>query len=205
MITPQMQIDKMPIDNVAVTNTPVTNIPNKCNYRLHFIISCCLLIALCSWLSLSRWVVYNNTISEPIGWYVVNPYRDIEIKDIKVGGLYTIKLPETNMHTIKRLGYHTNTNTLLKRIVAVSGDAVSVNSVGVLINGHLFKHSRAYQSVRGVALNPLPIGYSHKLAKDEYFVMGDGDNSFDSRYFGVIGMANIISKADFIGKASYFQ
>jgi signal peptidase I len=116
-----------------------------------------------------------------------------------VGSLYIIKLSETKMNIIRKLGYHANTDTLLKRIVAISGDVVHVTNDGILINSHLLKHSKAYQFIRGVALNPLPIGYNHKLATNEYFVMGESDNSYDSRYFGVIGIDNIVSRADFIG------
>lgn len=79
---------------------------------------------------------------------------------------------------------------LIKRVIAIPGDTVSMN--------------RGVVSVNGVALNearyiPRPGTYSMapvRIPKDEYWVMGDNrTGSSDSRSFGPVPRGNIVGKA----------
>ena len=104
------------------------------------------------------------------------------------------------MVTLRQLGYTANSGTLLKRVIAHSGDEIKFTANGVVVNDKLFANSRAVAKVKGVLLNPLPIGYQHKLKTDEYFMLGETPNSFDSRYFGVVNRKFIMNKAQLILK-----
>ena len=71
---------------------------------------------------------------------------------------------------------------LLKRIVAVEGDTIETRSDGaVLINGE--KKGKIFK-IKGLTDKIENTRYI--LKKDEYYVMGDTETSFDSRYLGIL-------------------
>jgi conjugative transfer signal peptidase TraF len=137
---------------------------------------------------LPNYIIRNNTSSEPTGLYFVKTPVDIE-----VGKRYTIKIPVLELS--KKLGLEPNVKTFLKTVVAKAGDVIQVTNDGVLVNGKLLPNSKGVQSVRGIELHPLPIGYKHRLKQNEYFMLGQTARSFDSRYFGVIKRKDILKEA----------
>jgi type IV secretory pathway protease TraF len=143
--------------------------------------------------AISHLVVYNHTISEPIGWYLKLPVGT-PTKD----NLYLITIPSHNLNILKKLGYHDSSNTILKKLIATSGDTVEIKTTGLFVNGHLVSDSKLDSIVRGVNLEPLPIGYIHQLKTGEYFFMGASKHSYDSRYFGVLGRGHVVNKVQFI-------
>ena len=69
---------------------------------------------------------------------------------------------------------------LLKRVVGVPGDVVEVDE-WVKVNGAIVDHSSLIKEVATFySAKPL----LKKLSSREIWVMGDTENSFDSRYFG---------------------
>ena len=107
-----------------------------------------------------------------------------------LGVLHQLGLPYTNPY-------------LLKQIVAVAGDEVSVTPNGVYVNNTLYANSKAqqYNMFHGVRINLLPMSYGKfRLADDEYFMLGKTANSYDSRYFGVIRQQQIYRRAVFIDR-----
>jgi conjugal transfer pilin signal peptidase TrbI len=167
----------------------------RCNYKLPTSVLFLGLMLLCGVVFLSNSVAYNPTISEPIGWYWLG-----SINDVKVGELYTVKLSYKYMSVLKKLGYNANSGTLLKRVIAMEGDNIEVILGGILLNGKLVANSCATSKSRGISLNPLPIGFKHKLITGEYFLLGETRNSFDSRYFGLVSRTNLINHAQLIIK-----
>jgi len=159
------------------------------NYKLP---SCVLvggIILLSGILLVSKSIVYNQTFSEPIGWYWTNGVETIE-----VGELYTLRVPIKSVSLLEKLGY--KGSSLLKRVVAKAGDDVEITSNGVMVNGEMLRNSKAIIRYKNIYLEPLPVGYRHKLRVGEFFVMGETAKSYDSRYFG------IINSKDFIGHAT---
>ncbi|MCC2624515.1 MAG: Peptidase [Burkholderiales bacterium] len=75
---------------------------------------------------------------------------------------------------------------LLKKIAAIDGDMVVVGRGGIFINNVLLTNTTVFRKYQNIQLNPLHIGTTYKLGKDEYFLLGNGKNSYDSRYFGVV-------------------
>ena len=144
----------------------------------------------------------NITSSEPKGWYLTLPYVSLGKND-----LVLLCLAKPYSELAKRLGLPAISNEcalnspyILKKIAGIPGDKIEINPDGVFINGILQPTSRAIIKFRGIALNPLPVGYTHRLQTDEYWVMGSGAHSFDSRYFGVINKNAMYKKADLILK-----
>jgi signal peptidase I len=90
---------------------------------------------------------------------------------------------------------------LVKRIIAVPGDTISINTTSVFVNGKQLSEpyikplpadAQGIQTVTGVVSNL-------KLQKDQYWVMGDNRrDSLDSRSFGVITRQEIVGKAEVI-------
>lgn len=114
---------------------------------------------------------FNTTASMPLGIY------QIQKTTPKKGDLVIFKIPQKE-------------NLLLKRVVATNKDFIEVNKNGVFINGILVKNSTIFKfDTKG---NPLQnANISKKLQKNEIFVMGDHERSFDSRYFGIININDI--------------
>lgn len=71
--------------------------------------------------------------------------------------------------------------TLLKRVVGVPGDTITIEDNQVILNGEPVK----IEGQEGV-IEPGEQSYPITLGKDEYFLMGDNvEVSYDSRYLGV--------------------
>ena len=81
---------------------------------------------------------------------------------------------------------------LLKRVVATSGDFVTVDGQ-VKIND---KPLDQFTVIKEVAAFYRSAAVSRRLLDSELWVMGDTDDSFDSRYFGVIDASTLVGVLD---------
>jgi conjugative transfer signal peptidase TraF len=136
----------------------------------------------------------NRTRSFPLGVYWAVP------KAPAVGDLVFFRPPEDPVFDqalsrgyIGRGGF-THYEQMLKRLVAVGGDVVSITSAGVTVNGRLLANSKP-QAV-DLAARPLPVWRleNYRLSAGEVLLMSDyTPNSFDGRYFGPIPRAQILS------------
>ena len=80
---------------------------------------------------------------------------------------------------------------LLKKVVAVRGDSVTVTDYGVLINGTLVPDS--IPMVTGSNGYQLPqLRGSFHLQDGEVWLSGQHPHSFDSRYFGTVKLRDLI-------------
>jgi conjugative transfer signal peptidase TraF len=138
----------------------------------------------------SKHLLRNITTSEPLGWYWLSSPDPVQ-----VGKIYTIKVPADFLLLVKQLGYKSNAKALFKKVVAKDGDIIKVTEDGILINDKLMPNSQSIEVFKGILLHPLPIGHKRKLKDNEYFVLGETKNSFDSRYFGVVNGVDIKNEA----------
>ena len=86
-------------------------------------------------------------------------------------------------------GYEARELPLLKRVVALAGDVVSISSSGVTINGELLPNSAPLshdEAGRPLAMAQLD---HFTLGTDQAFLMGVTPSSWDSRYFGPVPLS----------------
>jgi signal peptidase I len=76
---------------------------------------------------------------------------------------------------------------LLKKVVAVENDHITVTQDGVFLNGAFVANSKIFHfDSKGHPLTPKLLDKT--LAKGEIFAMGEHIQSYDSRYFGTVYM-----------------
>ena len=81
---------------------------------------------------------------------------------------------------------------MMKKVVAVTGDRVSITAQGVTVNGLLLPHSTPLQvDGKGRPLPQLTLSFS-QLGEEELLLMGDRSaTSFDARYFGIVSRTQV--------------
>jgi len=100
----------------------------------------------------------NLTNSEPTGLYLRLPGRP------EPGGMVALR-------------------PLMKHVVAVPGDTVTVSAQGTYINGQLFPHSAVSTTAKGYQL--FRFG-TYTLQAGQYWLLGTSPDSWDSRYIGPV-------------------
>ena len=157
--------------------------------------------------------VFNISESLPIGIY-----QKLEDKNFQKGDLVVLDIPKERMDFMISRGYIDGNmlKTMLKRIEGVEGETFKVLSIDELKNSQLNKNiefssidipksSKKFLVKENKILGSISNFDSHGrelpqmenpliLNKDEFFVMGESDNSFDSRYFGKIKKEEILYK-----------
>ena len=143
-------------------------------------------------------IYFNPSSSEVRGYYFVYKANKYSVND-RV--LLCVKDGES-IKILRKLGLTYvsdkcpgNMPYLLKKIVAIPGDNVLLTRDGVRVNGVLQPNSVSFKKFKLVELNPLAIQQEFKLKEAEYFVIGRGKRSYDSRYFGIIRGSDIYYKA----------
>ena len=157
--------------------------------------------------------VFNISESLPIGIY-----QKLEDKNFQKGDLVVLDIPKERMDFMISRGYIDGNmlKTMLKRIEGVEGETFKALSIEDLktyqLNENiefssidipksskklLVKENKILGSIsnfdsRGRQLPQIKSPLI--LNRDEFFVMGESDNSFDSRYFGKIKKEEILYK-----------
>jgi conjugative transfer signal peptidase TraF len=81
---------------------------------------------------------------------------------------------------------------LLKPVVAVAGDTLTINPQGITVNGRFIasSHARSHDSQGRVVLK-MPQGTYKVKAGEIWLVSSHSPRSFDSRYFGSVPLSQI--------------
>ncbi|NEW59903.1 conjugative transfer signal peptidase TraF [Sulfurovum sp. bin170] len=141
-------------------------------------------------------VIFNTTSSFPLGFYKIS-----KSNQYKKGDLVSFcAVPSKMIDRMIKQGYSqknslcpNQTPQLLKKILGLEGDNITMNSV-VLVNNQPIKNSRVFKKDRNG--NLLNFQQSQRVKKDYFWAMSDyNEKSFDSRYFGQIPLENIIGRA----------
>ena len=133
----------------------------------------------------------NGTHSEPVGFYWAIGKRPGR------GDLVFVKPPPLPIFALaKERGYFnvgfSPTPHLIKRLVGVAGDSVTINARGVEVNGiRLANSSPLLHDGTGRPLQFYPL-QNYILRPDEVLLMSDYSAlSFDARYFGALQATTI--------------
>jgi conjugative transfer signal peptidase TraF len=131
-------------------------------------------------------LVWNVSASAPVGVY------HVIFGDIRRGDLVLVRPPQEIAQFAAERGYLPLGAPLVKRIAALSGDDVCVFKEAVIINGKPV----ARRLEKDGAERLLPRWYGcRELADNELFLLMDAvPDSFDSRYFGPVSVANVIGR-----------
>lgn len=130
-------------------------------------------------------VIWNASASVPIGLYLV-------VSGVPEGGDFVlVRAPEAAAHFANQRGYLPVGIPLVKRLAASVGDKVCSSNLTVQINGAAVAHQlEADRSGRS-----LPRwNECRELGRDEYFLLADAPDSFDSRYFGPVKSDRVIGR-----------
>jgi conjugative transfer signal peptidase TraF len=125
--------------------------------------------------------IVNESPSLPRGLYLRSPGAPV-----RSGSIVALPAPSGARAYLARLGFPPNI-LLLKRVAGQEGDLVCVTAGELFTSQRVLpvrdhdRHGRALPLWRGCAL----------LAAGEVFLLGDTDDSFDSRYFGPVRAADL--------------
>jgi conjugative transfer signal peptidase TraF len=129
---------------------------------------------------------FNGTHSFPLGFYFASH------KHAGIGDLVFVATPDLPVFAMaKERGYldvaYSPTPHILKKLVAVSGDRVTITAAGVDVNGiRLVNSAPMNRDGAGRPLVPYPLK-DYDLLPGEVLLMSDyNPASFDSRYFGPV-------------------
>lgn len=78
---------------------------------------------------------------------------------------------------------------ILKPIVAMQGDKVSITSQGIEVNGIILKNTKPIPAIHSMSEMKNVI-----LKENEYIVASEEENGFDSRYYKIINLDSINSR-----------
>lgn len=120
--------------------------------------------------------------------YVYNNYC-INITPSIPKGLYKLK----NIEEYRKGNLPKHINYLVKYIKGIPGDLIQVKSNKLYINGEYQGSIKEYDLQGKILKSSLPKEYT--LKKDEYVLLGSDDNSYDSRYFGIVKKEKILKEA----------
>jgi conjugative transfer signal peptidase TraF len=124
--------------------------------------------------------VVNETPSEPLGRYLLYPLSWTHRGSLVTGCLPTSAVPMIKAHHIDAFmdasacpsGYA----PLLKRVVGLPGDVISVDDQGVRVDGRLLPDTKPLPNWAHITTEVVPPG--------RVFGLGETPDSIDSRYFG---------------------
>ncbi|MGL4976791.1 MAG: signal peptidase I [Cetobacterium sp.] len=135
-----------------------------------------------------KYLVINLSPSMEKGIYLLK-----DIKKLKKGDVVLLSIPKNTEKIIYSRKYlPQNIKTLLKQVVAVEGDLIEIADNKLYINGSYVKDLSSKDS-RGRVLETFVT--NGKLKKDEFFLLGTKENSYDSRYFGAVNRVEILKQA----------
>jgi conjugative transfer signal peptidase TraF len=132
------------------------------------------------------WLVWNASPSVPLGLY------RIEHGPGRRGDLALIRLAPDIAEFADRRNYLPKSAYLIKFVSAVAGDRVCRLGERIVVRGVLAARARTRDSL-GQAM-PIWQG-CRRLALGEFFLLAHSQQSFDSRYFGVVSARDVVGRA----------
>ena len=134
-------------------------------------------------------LIWNASVSVPIGLYAVSPAGPLRIAEVVV-----VRPPEALSQFLANRHYLPQGLPMLKRVLAVPGQIVCRNARGITVDGVAMGEALE-RDTQGRAL-PVWQG-CQRIHDGEIFLMNWQSNvSFDGRYFGPLPMTSVIGRAE---------
>jgi conjugative transfer signal peptidase TraF len=138
-------------------------------------------------------LVWNVSPSAPVGLYAVLPGTKVA-----PGEMVVARLPVSWRELAAARGYIPKGIPLVKRVAAVPGDRVCAKGREIRINGR-FAALRLGRDRRGRPLSAWRGCVT--LKAHQLFLLNGRSDSFDGRYFGATGPAELVGKARLLWRA----
>ena len=137
-------------------------------------------------------LVWNASASAPVGLYRVTPDAPLRAGDMVIAWV-----PAEARIIAARRHYLPANVPLVKRVAAVAGDTICAVGPVISINGVPVAERRRFDGARRVL--PWWQGCAILRVGELFLLMDDASDSFDGRYFGPTGPADVIGRATLIG------
>lgn len=139
--------------------------------------------------------IFNTTASVPVGLWHVQPIT----QEIQSGQIISICPTDKPIFRLARSrGYIPSGicpgryEPLLKRVVGMPGDVITITQSGFMVNGKNIPNSKAKSmDSAGRPLRSLPLGTYQVAPGSLWLISTHNTNSFDSRYFGPLPIGNV--------------
>jgi conjugative transfer signal peptidase TraF len=132
------------------------------------------------------WLVWNASPSVPRGLYRIDP------GSVRRSDLVLIRLPADVAELADRRNYLPKSTYLIKFVSAVAGDQVCRRGDRIFVRGVLAARALARDSLG----RSMPSWQGcRQLASGDLFLLADNQQSFDSRYFGVVSASDVVGRA----------
>ena len=137
-----------------------------------------------SYVAEARWIPSESMLPTlKVGDHLMTDKISYQFKSIQRGDIVVFTPPAEA---------HIDEDALIKRVIGLPGDSVSIQERTVYINGKPLKEPYLLEKPRE-DLKPFTV------PEDHVFVMGDNrNNSYDSRFWGPLPTDNIIGRAMFL-------
>ena len=137
-------------------------------------------------------LIYNKSVSAPVGWYRIDPGGPIE-RDRLVAAFP----PDDARQLANSRGYLPAHAPLIKTVWAVAGDEICAENGVVSVAG---KPDLVVQEADSAGREMPSWNGCFTLSDSEFFLVSTRTNaSFDSRYFGGVTAENILGTAYYLG------
>ncbi len=133
-------------------------------------------------------ILYNPSASAAVGFYYVSDETSYKRDD------FVAAIAPINAQTLAVERHYLSKNTpLLKTIYGIPGDEICIQNGVVSVNQKTVAQVKKYDSQGRLMPYRRGCGMLHN---DAYFLLSTAiENSFDSRYFGPVGEADILGVA----------
>jgi conjugative transfer signal peptidase TraF len=132
------------------------------------------------------WLVWNASPSVPLGLY------RIDLGPVRPRDLVLIRLPPDVAELAARRNYLPKSAYLIKFVLAVAGDQVCRLGDRILVRSVFAARALTRDSLG----RPMPSWQGCRLlASGDLFLLADNQQSFDSRYFGVVSTREVVGRA----------
>jgi len=139
-------------------------------------------------------LLYNPSYSAKVGWYKLTTNSPPEF-----GSQVAAYAPEWARKMADERGYLPYDYPLIKTVWAVAGDEVCYHKSSVSVP----KRSDIALQLRDALGRDMPVlSGCHVLKAGEYMLLSpDVRTGFDSRYFGPVGLENIVGRVEYLGNS----
>ena len=138
-------------------------------------------------------MIYVVSVTQVVG---NSMYSTLNNGDVLILNKLKYRFSEVERGDIISLEYE-DTKYLIKRVIGVPGDTISISDNTVYVNGEVYIENYLEEDLEYDDFQLSSLGYQ-TIPADMYFVLGDNrEDSLDSREIGLVSKDEVIGKVSF--------